>query len=890
MKKFKTLLAVLLLFSVSTFAIEPYVEMKHEMRSTWLTTVWGIDWPATQGNSENVIKSQKNQMIKILDSLAVNNFNSVCFQVRTMSDALYKSSYEPWSNWLTGTRGKDPGWDPLAFVVEECHKRGMECLAWVNPYRYASETSAWKDGETETDYVKNGWVIDAGSNTKILNPGKPEVIEHIIKVLEEIVVGYDIDGMLFDDYYYNSAPASGDDADYNAYKSAGGTKGKDDWRRDNVHTFIKGVFDMIQKHKPWVRFGQAPPGTTYTSASLAAKYDLEACPCGYELCYSSQYVDIFRLMDEGVIDFISPQVYWGIGSSPSDYSKIVPWWGKVSKRFNRHLFVAQTIQHLNNASKGGMGTFAEFYDQTMINRRTAQLGSAGSIFYSQKYMDYKSSGQTFGNYMKAKAYQKPAIMPAMSWKETTDPGTVENLSYDDESLLSWTAMTDVKNNRYTVYAIPNGLKPENFNKELKYLLGTTYSTTYTIPQDCRSGYYFAVCVYDRFGNEWDAQFCKKNYDQTLTAPVLISPETDFTSDNEFDFVWTEVKGAEKYALDVATQPDFIDILKSVQVTSTTMSSNEIVAEIEKNKVNYWRVRAVAKGVNDGVSEIRAFKYVVPEITFPANNATELDPKVNFTWTGVSKGNVYLEVASSENFEDMVFTVESSSDRYQTPMCTLKHNTQYYARLRYNGIYSSVITFTTKYIAGEVPTFKFPLDGGTCYANSLIEFEPQEGAEEVILMVDSSLSYKFATRFKVTLRDFGFSIPASDVLLNRGKNGMEDGKTYYAKAMVKYYNEDGVLKSTDYCSDISFVYSSASSAIDSVTNGAIVKLEGNKVLINADGEINVRVSAVSMLGYTQLLYNGQSSNAKVSLEELSAGMYVILVDVNGETHTIKYLKK
>ena len=205
---------------------------------------------------------------------------------------------------------------------------------------------------------------------------------------------------------------------------------KADWRRNNVHTFIKGVFDMIQKHKPWVRFGQAPPGTTYTSASMASKYGLEACPCGYELCYSSQYVDILRLLDEGVIDFISPQVYWAIGSSPSDYSKIVPWWGKVSKRFNRHLFVAQTIQYLNN-STGKMGTFAEFYDQTMINRRTAQLGSAGSIYYSQKYIYQKQGGQTFGNYLKAKAYQKPAIMPAMDWKTANNPGKVENLNYDD---------------------------------------------------------------------------------------------------------------------------------------------------------------------------------------------------------------------------------------------------------------------------------------------------------------------------------------------------------------------------------------------------------------------------------------------------------------------------
>lgn len=882
----KKMLALVLAMSfLPVFAAESYVNMKHEMRSTWLTTVWGIDWPSTQGSSESAITSQKNQMIKILDSLAVNNFNSVCFQVRTMSDAFYKSSYEPWSNWLTGTRGKDPGWDPLKFVVDECHKRGMECLAWVNPYRFASESSAWINGGDGTNYVENGWIIDANSGTKILNPGKPEVIEHIIKVLEEIVVGYDIDGMLFDDYYYNSASDSGDAADYTAYKSAGGTMSKADWRRNNVHTFIKGVFDMIQKHKPWVRFGQAPPGTTYTSASMASKYGLEACPCGYELCYSSQYVDILRLMDEGVIDFISPQVYWAIGSSPSDYSKIVPWWGKVSKRFNRHLFVAQTIQYLNN-STGKMGTFAEFYDQTMINRRTAQLGSAGSIYYSQKYIYQKQGGQTFGNYLKAKAYQKPAIMPAMDWKTSTDPGKVENLNYDDAGNLTWTAK---ENMRYTVYAVPNGVEPTAFAKEQDYLLGVSYNNAYIIPENYRSGYYFAVCAYDRYGNEWDAAVWKPVYTESLDAPELVSPSARFVTDKSFDFEWTAVSGAEKYALDIATDAGFLNIEKSVQTTNTTISVNEVYSSISKNKKLYWQVRAIAKGKNDGKSNSRTFTFKLVQMLTPENDAEGLDPKVNFTWSVTTEGApITLQVAEDMNFEKMVFSVESTTGNYQTKVYELHPLMTYYARVVQDGKASDYVKFSTKAMPCSAPTFKFPLNGGVCYSNSMVEINPQDGAEVVVIQVDKTNAFGGSKSQKKT-EDYATGVPSSEFLLSR-KNPMEDGVTYYARAQVQYYDENGTFCTSDWGETISFVYSSSASAIDKVETDAKVKIAGENVVVTAGNVVDVQVNAVSMLGNVAKLYAGKTAHEEISLSELRNGLYVIQVAVDGEFYTMKYIKK
>lgn len=889
----KKIFALMLTLSfLPAFAAESYVEMKHEMRSVWLTTVWGIDWPSSQGTSEAMAETQKAQMIKILDSLAVNNFNSVCFQVRGMSDAMYKSTYEPWSNYLTGKRGAEPAWDPLAFVVEECHKRGLECLAWVNPYRYASESADWKEGGDMTGYVEKGWIIDANSGTKILNPGKPEVIEHIVKVLEEIVVKYDIDGMLFDDYYYNSAPDTGDADDYTAYITAGGSMTKADWRRDNVHKFIKGVYEMIQKHKPWVRFGQAPPGTTYTTSSLASKYDLEACPGGYELCYSSQYVDILRLMDEGVIDFISPQVYWGIGSSPSDYSKITPWWGKVSKRFNRHLFVAQTIQYLKNngTATSGNTSFAEFYDQAMINRRTAQLGSAGSIYYSQKYMNYKQGGQTFGNFMKVKAYQKQAIMPVMDWKTVTDPGKVENLSFDEStSLLSWTAKTGTENMRYTVYAVPTGVDPSAFAKEQDYLVGVTYSNSYTIPDDYKSGYYYAVCVYDRYGNEWAANTWKQNYAETLAAPTLVSPATGYETDKVFEFSWNAVAGAEKYALDIASDASFLNVEKSVQTTAASISIEEVYGSISKNKTLYWRVRAIAKGKNDGTSESRTFKFKVAQLLTPTNEEEGLDPKVNFTWAVTTEGApVTLVVAEDLNFENVVFERESTTGSYTAKVYELHPLKSYYARVIQDGKQSDYVKFSTKAMPCTPPTFKFPLNGGICYANSIIEIVSQDGAEIVLIQVDKTNAFGSSKSQK---KNEGYipGVAATEFLLSR-KYPMEDGVTYYARAQVQYYDEANEMQTTDWGETISFVYSSNQSAIDNVTTAADVKLANNSVIVNVDRETNVKVSAVSMLGREVVLYEGKAMSEIVSLESLPrGGMYIIKVVLDNEVRTLKYMK-
>ena len=257
-------LATIIAFSaLNGFA---YNVAKSEFRSAWVATVWALDWPTTGASAE----TQMAELDRMLDSLANNNFNAVNFQVRSMCDAMYKSSYEPWSSYLTGTRGKDPGFDPLGYVVDGCHKRGMECHAWVNPYRFS--TGANWDTELDQELKNSGHLLshnNGQTTTTILDPAQQWTIDRIVNVCREIITNYDVDGILYDDYFYPSGiPTNSSAGDYSEWKNSGTKLSFGDWRRDNVNRMVKAVYDMIQTVKPWVRYGISPAGVACSSSSV----------------------------------------------------------------------------------------------------------------------------------------------------------------------------------------------------------------------------------------------------------------------------------------------------------------------------------------------------------------------------------------------------------------------------------------------------------------------------------------------------------------------------------------------------------------------------------------------------------------------------------------------
>ena len=246
----------------------------------------------------------------LLDSVKAANANTVYFQVRGRCDAMYKSSYEPWSSDLVATRGMDPGYDPLLFAVEEAHKRGIEIHAWFNPYRYESVLHQW-DG-TPQNYRESHpeWLLDY-SDGSILNPAMPEVRDHITAIIQEVVQNYDIDGVVFDDYFYMSGTT--DDMDDELYQQSNPDNlSRADWRRQNVNKLIAQVYRMIQSEKPYVRFGISPAGVWCTDATIAERYGVTPTPVGSDWAYDDIFCDPMAWIQEHSIDYISPQIYWTI--------------------------------------------------------------------------------------------------------------------------------------------------------------------------------------------------------------------------------------------------------------------------------------------------------------------------------------------------------------------------------------------------------------------------------------------------------------------------------------------------------------------------------------------------------------------------------------------------
>lgn len=537
MKHLLATAATALLASIAPSAqASSYSTPKQEFRASWIATVYELDWPV---NSQRASRVQKAQLRLMLDSLHNNNINAVCFQVRSMTDACYKSSYEPWSAIVTGTRGQAPDYDPLQYIVEQCHLRGMECHAWVNPYRYGTfsgQNITGRNTDLDKAIQSSGMLLNwynssTNQTLSILDPGQQQTIDRIVNVCKEIVDNYDIDGLLFDDYFYpNGIPTNTSAPDYAEWQAAKSDMTFGDWRRDNVNRMVKAVYAMIQASKPYVRFGIGPAGAAASSASVAAKYGVTPCPSS-DWQYNGIFSDPLAWLNDKSIDYISPQIYWSFGHSTNDYGKLCEWWSKVAGKFGRQLYVSHSISSLKATSTGtavsanavsagdvpiekasgpNSDSYDEFVNEVEANRTNSPDGAPGSIFYSTRFLyrikkgaaDAVDPSTEFCTYLGRTVYELPALPPAMPWKQATDPGIVTGMAISGNT-LSWTPISGV---RYTVYALPDSADISAFTKDVKHLLGITYSATYTIPQPYATGYKFAVCAYDRFGNEWAPAF------------------------------------------------------------------------------------------------------------------------------------------------------------------------------------------------------------------------------------------------------------------------------------------------------------------------------------------------------------------------------------------------
>lgn len=472
--------------------------VKREVRSVWMATVWALDWPSSTSSTT----AQKNEMVKYLDVLQKNNFNAVYFQVRTMSDAFYKSSYEPWSSYLTGTRGKDPGWDPLAFVVEECHKRGMECHAWVNPYRFStgSNWSTAQDQALKSAGMLLAYTKSDGKTTTILNPGLESVRKRIVDVCKEIISNYDVDGLVFDDYFYpEGIPVTSSAGDYDLWQKSGASMTFGDWRRNNVNQMVADVYKMVQQQKPYVRFGISPAGAACTSAAVAAKHGIDRCPVASDWQYDGIFSDPVAWLEAGTIDYISPQLYWKTNHKTNPFGPMTKWWSYVAKHFGRHHYASHSISFLNSSNT--TGDWEEIGKQVQFSRDYTENEAPGAVLYSAAYVTGKKQSG-FGEWLQVNKFQNKALTPAIDWKKSDLEKVQVSALSKRATVLSWAGVDNV---RYSVYAVPESVNVETLDSNIpaEYLLGVSYKTTYTMPDDKKSGYNYAVCVLDRYGNEYE---------------------------------------------------------------------------------------------------------------------------------------------------------------------------------------------------------------------------------------------------------------------------------------------------------------------------------------------------------------------------------------------------
>jgi uncharacterized lipoprotein YddW (UPF0748 family) len=316
---------------------------KRQFRAMWIASVVNIDWPSATGLSETALKAEFDQWLDLARRL---NFNAVVVQVRPTADAFWPSPYEPWSQYLTGVPGQDPGWDPLGFMVAEAHKYNLEFHAWFNPYRVSMPSPAagpdinklapGAPARAHPDWVLP-YPVGTAASRLYYNPGLPEVRQFVEDAILDAVNRYDIDGVHFDDYFYPYPAAGqdfGDDATYAQHGA--GFASKADWRRHNIDLLVQEMGQRVHAAKPWVKFGVSPFGIWRNVA---------ADPLGSDTfgtqSYDANFADTRKWVKNGWLDYITPQVYWNIGLPVADYAKLVPWWADVVAGTKVQLYIGQ---------------------------------------------------------------------------------------------------------------------------------------------------------------------------------------------------------------------------------------------------------------------------------------------------------------------------------------------------------------------------------------------------------------------------------------------------------------------------------------------------------------------------------------------------------------------
>lgn len=401
---------------------------KRELRAVWIASVNNIDWPTRKGAPAEV---QKEEFIAQLEETTAMGMNAVVVQIKPTADSFYPSEYGPWSEYLTGVQGQDPGYDPLAFMVEEAHKRNLEFHAWINPYRITMN-------HTDLDRLATGhparenpeWTVAYG-NQLYFDPGIPAVQQFLVDGVNEIVTNYDVDAIHMDDYFY-PYPIAGvpfpDNASFAEYGE--GYTNRADWRRNNVNTLVASIQQSIKAEKSHVKFGISPFGVWRNSNTDPTGSNTRAGVQNYD----DLYADTRHWIQHGSIDYITPQIYWNIGFAAAAFDVLVDWWQDETAGTNTHFYVGQATYKI------GVNSVPEWHDPNEYPRQIAYMrdrsGVHGSMHFSLK--DLRANRLGSRDQLIQSEYAQPALIPVMPWlggEAPPPPTTIETERFSDGTAL-----------------------------------------------------------------------------------------------------------------------------------------------------------------------------------------------------------------------------------------------------------------------------------------------------------------------------------------------------------------------------------------------------------------------------------------------------------------------
>lgn len=496
---YTVLIVILFSYNIKIYASD-YNNTKRETRAVWITTVYNKDWPSIE-NKNNIYK-QKQEFINILDEVKNLGFNTVVVQVRPKGDALYKSSINPWADVLTGIQGKDPGYDPLEFMVDEAHKRNLEIHAWFNPYRITtSGTDLGILNDNNKAKQNPSWVVSSKSGTDssgndlyalYYNPGLPQVRQYLLDTIEEVVHNYDIDGIHFDDYFYPSKNFN----DSEAYNKYGNGLSLDDFRRDSVNKLIKDVNKLINNVNKDIKFGVSPRGIWKNSSSDSTGSQTSGGQSYYDI-----YADTRTWIENKWIDYVTPQLYWEIGNKSADYSKLISWWSKEVEYKPIHLYIGQGVYKPVVSS--------QIKEQIDLNRTYKNI--KGSMFYTWSDIEDNINGckDTI-----SKLYNEYAIPHNMEWKDKIPPSSpkISINKYSDRNEIEINR-TSSDTSYYLIYRFDNkeSININNNNKIIGDVRSEGSKSTY-IDSDIELGkeYTYVVTALDRMHNESEPSIYNTN--------------------------------------------------------------------------------------------------------------------------------------------------------------------------------------------------------------------------------------------------------------------------------------------------------------------------------------------------------------------------------------------